>query len=172
MVPFAVIDSAFVVAPMMMLVQEDRYASRTAVVKGVVKTVSVKMVSVALRTRACGAAATIPTASLGNAVSRTNAFSPALRTQAAEMDVFVKMGSAKTGAAMTRAVATIHAARTTSASPVAVTTTPATGVRLALRTTAHRAALRMDRDVRLDTCVIARREPASNAWAITTAQVR
>ena len=67
MAPFAVIANVFEVVPMTMLVLAGRSALKIAAVKGAVKTVSVKMVSGASRTRACGAVVMIPTASPGNA---------------------------------------------------------------------------------------------------------
>jgi len=88
---------------------------KTVAAKGVVKMVSVKTVSVASRTRACAAAATIPTASLGNAVLRMNAFSLVRRTQAAETVVFAKKGFARTDAVTTRVVATMLAVKTINA---------------------------------------------------------
>ena len=91
----------------------DRSALRTAAAKGVGRTVSVKMVSVVLRTRAREVAAMTPTALQGNAALRMNAFSLALWTLVAGTVVSAKVGFALMDVAMTRAAATILGVRTT-----------------------------------------------------------
>ena len=107
------IANVFEVVLMTTLALADRSALRTAAAKAVVRTVSVKMVSVVLRTRACEVAAMTPTALQGNAALRMNAFSPALRMRAAATAGSAKQDCAKMGVEMIRAAATTLGVRTT-----------------------------------------------------------
>ena len=112
---FVAIVNVFADVPMTTLVLADRSVLRTAAAKGAVKTASVKMVCAVSRTRVCEVVAMIPTVSLGSAVSRMNVGSPAPRTPAAGMAVFVKQDSAKMGVEMTPAVVTTLDVRTINA---------------------------------------------------------